>query len=89
MGRAEIRRPITNKVYDEQEWGTICSHKFNQKAAVAFCKGLSLDYKYANWWESKVYTGIHPLGPSHRGREYTIEASDIWCVGTEKNIDEC
>jgi hypothetical protein len=51
--------------------------------------GLSLDYKYANWWESKVYTGNHPLGPSHRGREYTIEASDIWCVGTEKNIDEC
>lgn len=29
------------------------------------------------------------MSSSHRGREYTIEASDIWCEGHEKNIDEC
>ena len=29
------------------------------------------------------------MSSSHRGKEYTIEASDIWCEGHENNIDEC
>ena len=29
------------------------------------------------------------MSSSHRGKEYTIEASDVWCQGHENNIDEC